>query len=72
MFSDEQSESDATELDLNGFTVDEYMEALLDVWGMNWQNVINLVRQHTQTPKQHAGTKRQTETEDRAEDKRMR
>jgi len=71
-FSDDQSESDATEVDLTDSTVNEYMEVLLDVWGMDWQKVIKLVRQHAQTPKQHAVTKRQTETEDRAEEKRRR
>ena len=56
--SDDESESDATELLLQELTVDDYMEALLDDWGMDWQKVLKLGEQHMQAQRQLAGVKR--------------
>jgi hypothetical protein len=43
---------------LQDFTVDDYMEALLAEWGMDWQKVLKLGMQHMQAQSQHAGVKR--------------
>ena len=58
IWSDEESESDATELELQEFTVDEYMDALLAEWGMDWQKVLKLGMQHMQVQPRYAGAKR--------------
>lgn len=58
IYSDEESESDATEVILDELTVDEYMDALLAEWGMEWQKVLKLGMQHMQSQPQQAGAKR--------------
>ena len=58
MLSDEESESDATELILDELTVDDYMETLLDEWGMDWQKILRIGAQHMQAQPQQAGAKR--------------
>ena len=58
LLSDEESESDATEVILQELTVDNYMEALLDEWGMDWQKVLKLGIQHMQAQPQQVGAKR--------------
>lgn len=46
VFSDDQSESDATEMMLDPSTVEEYMEALSNARVIDWQKVVSLVRQY--------------------------
>ena len=58
IWSDEEGESDATEVLLQDMTVDDYMEALLAEWGMDWQKVLTLGIQHMQAQPQQAGAKR--------------
>lgn len=70
--SDEESESDATEVMLQDLTVDEYMEALLAEWGIDWQKVLKLGIQHMQAQLQQAGTKRAGVTSSRGEKKKTR
>ncbi|WEW54672.1 hypothetical protein PRK78_000094 [Emydomyces testavorans] len=62
VYSDDQSETDATETALLDLTVDAYMEDLLDVWGMDWQKVLKLGQQLRQPQGQQAGTKRAAST----------
>ena len=62
ILSDEESESDATDVVLDELTVDEYMEALLDEWGLDWQKVLKLGMQLLQTQPQQAGAKRAGDT----------
>lgn len=57
VWSDDQSESDVTQVILQDRTVDEYMEALLDQWGMDWQKVLKLGTHHMQASSQQAGGK---------------
>ena len=42
IMSDQESESDATEVMIYERTVDDYMEELLAEWGMDWQKVLTL------------------------------
>lgn len=58
IYSDDEDESDATEVILDADTVDEHMEALLAKWGMNWYEIVRLGEKHTQARPQQAGTKR--------------
>lgn len=55
VWSDEQSESEGTEVALDENTVDAYMEELLDLWGMDWQKICRMGVEHTQPQPQHAG-----------------
>lgn len=72
IWSDEESESDATEVLLQEMTVDDYMEALLDEWGMDWQRVLKLGMQHMQAQPQQAGAKRLGDASSRGEKKKTR
>ena len=72
IWSDEESESDATEVVLQELTVDDYMEALLAEWGMDWQKVLKLGMQHMQAQPQQAGVKRAGEANSRGEKKKTR
>ena len=72
IWSDDESESDATEVILEELTVDEYMDALLAEWGMDWQKVIKLGMQHMQTQPQQAGIKRIGDTSSGGEKKKAR
>lgn len=42
IFSDDRSESDATEIALSPANVDEHMEALADEWGLEWQDIARI------------------------------
>ena len=53
-------------------TVDDYMEALLDEWGMNWQKVLKLGIRHMQTRTQQAGLKRSADAGSTGENKKPR
>lgn len=70
LWTDEESESDATEVMLQDLTVDDYMEALLDSWGMDWQMVLDLGRKHFQAQPQQAGAKRAGDASSRGEKKK--
>ena len=72
IWSDEDSESDATEVMLQELTVDDYMEALLAEWGMDWQKVLKLGMQHMQAQPQQAGVKRAGDANSRGEKKKTR
>ncbi|KAL2040405.1 hypothetical protein N7G274_006848 [Stereocaulon virgatum] len=72
LYSDEESESDATEVILQDWNVDDCMEALLDEWGMDWQMVLNFGRQHIQPQPQQAGAKRTGNASSREEKKKAR
>jgi len=72
IWSDEESESDATEVMLQELTVDEYMEALLVEWGLDWQKVLKLGMQHMQAQPQQAGAKRAGDTSSREAKKKTR
>ena len=72
ILSDEESESDATEVVLQELTVDDYMEALLDEWGMDWQKVLKVGMQHMQPQPQQAGVKRAGDANSRGEKKKTR
>ena len=72
LWSDDESESDATEVVLQELTVDEYMEALLAEWGMDWQKVLRLGMQHMQAQPQQAGVKRVGDANSREEKKKTR
>lgn len=72
LWSDDESESDATQVVLQELTVDDYMEALLDEWGMDWQKVLKLGMQHTQAQPQQAGVKRAGDANSRGEKKKTR
>lgn len=69
IWSDEGSESDATKVILKEWTVDDYMEALLAKWGMDWQKVLKLGTQLKQAPSQQAGVKRAGDASSRGEKK---
>jgi hypothetical protein len=43
---------------LQDFNVDDYMEALLAEWGLDWQRVLKLGMQHMQAQPQQAEVKR--------------
>ncbi|KAL9124215.1 MAG: hypothetical protein Q9217_006434 [Psora testacea] len=70
--SDEESESDATEVILQDWTVDDYMQALLYEWGMDWQKVLGIAEQHVQAQPQQAGAKRAGDASNRGEKKKIR
>lgn len=53
-------------------TVDDYMEALLAEWGMEWQRVLKLGMQHMQAQPQQAGAKRAGDASSRGEKKKTR
>ena len=72
LYSDEESESDATEVMLQDLTVDDYMEALLHEWGMDWQTVLDLGKQHIEAQPQQAGAKRAGDASGRGEKKKTR
>jgi hypothetical protein len=72
LWSDEESESDATEVVLQDVNVDDYMEALLAEWGIDWQRVLKLGMQHMQAQSQHAGVKRAGDASSREEKKTRR
>ena len=72
IWSDEESESDATQVLLQEVTVDDYMEALLAEWGMDWQRVLKLGMQHMQARPQQAGAKRAGDASSRGEKKKTR
>ena len=72
IWSDDESESDATEVVLQELTVDDYMEALLAEWGMDWQKVLRLGMQHMQAQPQQAGVKRAGDANSREEKKKTR
>ncbi|EGC46847.1 conserved hypothetical protein [Histoplasma capsulatum var. duboisii H88] len=57
VYSDEQSESEGTEVDVQG-DVDAYMEVLLDKWGMDWSKVCEIAQRTLMLQQGHAGTKR--------------
>ena len=69
LWSDEESESDATEVVLQDVNVDDYMEALLAEWGMDWQRVLKLGIQHMQAQSQQAGVKRPGDASSGGEEK---
>ncbi|WEW56324.1 hypothetical protein PRK78_001767 [Emydomyces testavorans] len=58
VYPDHQSESEATEKITAKWSVDDYMEALLDEWGMDWQKVLRLGKQVLQPQQSRAGAKR--------------
>ena len=66
--SDEESESDSTEMFLCEETVDGYMEALLDEWGMDWTKIVDLM----QPKPQQAGAKRAGDASSIGEKKKIR
>ncbi|KAL8644825.1 MAG: hypothetical protein Q9210_007052 [Variospora velana] len=70
IWSDEESESDATEVMLQELSVDDYMEALLAEWGMDWQKVLKLGVQHMQAQPQQAGVKRAGDASSRGGEKK--
>ena len=72
IWSDEESESDATEVMVQETTVDDYMEALLAEWGMDWQKVLKIGMQHMQAQPQQAGAKRAGDASSRGEEKKTR
>jgi len=72
IWSDDESESDATEVILQELTVDEYMDALLLEWGMDWQKVLKLGMQHMQAQPQQAGAKRAGDASSREAKKQTR
>ncbi len=72
LYSDDESESDATEVVLHELTVDEYMEALLAEWGIDWQKVVQLGTLHMQDRPQQAGAKRAGDASPRGVGKRTR
>ena len=72
IWSDNESESDATEVVLQELTVDDYMEELLAEWGMDWQKVLKLGMQHMQAQPQQAGAKRAGNTSSRGGNKKTR
>ena len=72
IWSDDESESDATEVLLQEMTVDDYMEALLAEWGMDWQRVLKLGMQHMQAQPQQAGAKRAGDASTKGEMKKTR
>lgn len=45
-YSDHESESDATQVDLQKDIIDEYMIVLLDKFDMNWEKIIDMTKQH--------------------------
>lgn len=55
VWSDNESESEATEVAIQDWSVDDYMDALLDEWGMDWQKVLKLGMNHMQAQPQQAG-----------------
>ncbi|OJD17654.1 hypothetical protein AJ78_02245 [Emergomyces pasteurianus Ep9510] len=57
VYSDEQSESEGTEVDVQG-DVDAYMEGLLDKWGIDWSKVCEMAQRTLKIQQGHAGTKR--------------
>ncbi|OAX84073.1 hypothetical protein ACJ72_01552 [Emergomyces africanus] len=57
VYSDEQSESEGTEVDVQG-DVDAYMEVLLDKWGMDWSKVCEIAQRTMKLQQGQAGTKR--------------
>ena len=69
IWSDKESESDATEVLLQDMTVDDYMEALLAEWGMDWQKTLKLGMQHMQAQLQQVGAKRVGEASSKNERK---
>lgn len=70
--TDEESESDATEVMLSSGSVDQYMEALLDEWGMDWHKLLKLGTQLLQPQTQQAGAKRAGDASSRGEEKKIR
>ncbi|EER42755.1 conserved hypothetical protein [Histoplasma capsulatum H143] len=56
VYSDEQSESEGIEVDVQG-DVDAYMEVLLDKWGMDWLKVCEIAQRTMKLQQVHAGTK---------------
>ncbi|EGC42807.1 conserved hypothetical protein [Histoplasma capsulatum var. duboisii H88] len=56
VYSDEQSESERTEVDVQG-NVDAYMEVLLDKWGMDWLKVCEIAQRTLMLQQGYAGTK---------------
>ena len=72
IWSDDESESDATEVMLQELNVDEFMNALLAEWGMDWQKVLKLGMQHMQVQPQQAGAKRAGDTSRQGEKKKTR
>ena len=72
IWSDEESESDATAVLLQEKTVDDYMDQLLAEWGMDWQRVLKLGMQHMQAQPQQAGAKRAGDASSRGEKKKIR
>ncbi len=57
---------------LQDWTVDDYMEALLDEWGLKWQKVRDLWKQHMRVQPQQAGAKRAGDASSRGENKKIR
>ena len=57
IWSDEESESDTTEIILQKLTVDDYMKTLLTEWRMDWQKVLKLGIQHMQAQPQQIEAK---------------
>ena len=53
-------------------TVDDYMEALLDEWGMDWQKVVKLGMQCMQAQPSQVGAKRAGDVSSRGEVKKTR
>ncbi|KAL8983069.1 MAG: hypothetical protein Q9177_005087 [Variospora cf. flavescens] len=72
IWSDDESESDATEVVIQERTVDDYMDALLVEWGMDWQKILKLGAQHMQAQPQQAGVKRAGDASSRGETKKPR
>ena len=72
IWSDDESESDATEVAVQEMTVDDYMDELLAEWGMDWQKVLRLGMQHMQAHPQQAGAKRAGDASNRGEKKKAR
>jgi hypothetical protein len=48
VFNDEKSESEATQVTLMSDNVDEFMEALGDVWGLDWEVIAKIPDEETQ------------------------
>ncbi|EGC48197.1 predicted protein [Histoplasma capsulatum var. duboisii H88] len=56
IYSDEQSESERTEIDIQE-NVDVYMKVLLDKWGMDWSKVCEIAQRTMKLQQAHTDTK---------------
>ena len=67
IYSDQQSDSDATVVDIQKHTVEDYFEELLEKWGIEWRKIRKIAAERLKEPLQQAGSKRPPDpTEDAA------